>query len=116
MTFSIFIPTTINTTTVAEMRREELIFHYLLGGSFDYWSDQLGVESSLEVWTEERRKLYHSFRYETGNIGMARRPGEIIVLLETWVLGHLLLLLSIAKVQYVRRAWAGCDSGTGEVM
>ena len=86
MTFSIFIPTTINTTTVAEMRREELIFHYLLGGSFDYWSDQLGVESSLEVWTEERRKLYHSFRYETGNIGRARRPGEIIVLLETWVL------------------------------
>ena len=68
MTFSIFIPTTINTTTVAEMRREELIFHYLLGGSFDYWSDQLGVESSLEVWTE------------------ARRPGEIIVLLETWVI------------------------------
>ena len=86
MTFSIFIPTTINTTSVAEMRREELIFHYLLGGSFDYWSDQLGVESSLEVWTEERRKLYHSFRYETGNIGMARRPGEIIVLLETWVI------------------------------
>ena len=53
MTVSIFIPTTITTTSVAEMRREELIFHYLLGGSFDYWSDQLEVESSLE-WTEER--------------------------------------------------------------
>ena len=40
----------------------------------------------MEVWTEERRKLYHSFQYSTGNIGRARRPGEIIVLLETWVL------------------------------
>ena len=44
-------------------RRKDIFFTSYWGGSFNYWSDQLFAESSLEVWTEERRKLYHFYQF-----------------------------------------------------